>query len=114
MLHAAGNYFGNFSGQNITFPPGSSAGDEACANTRIYSDDVLEVSEATVNVEVFPRQFGLAFVPVEQRFARVTIVDANGKQFPWDVCVATTYRAGHQKRYFKSTPQCELVHFTFC
>ena len=110
MLHAAGNYFGNFSGQNITFPPGSSAGDEACANTRIYSDDVLEVSEATVNVEVFPRQFGLAFVPVEQRFARVTIVDANGKQFPWDVCVATTYRAGHQKRYFKSTPQCELVH----
>ena len=47
----------------------------------IYSDDVLEVSEATVNVEVFPRHFGLAFVPVEQRFARVTIVDANGKQY---------------------------------
>ena len=110
MLHAAGNYFGNNTGQNITFPPGSSAGDEACASTMIYSDGVLEVSEATVNVEVFPRQFGRVSVSVERRFERVTIVDANGKQFPWDVCVATTYRAGHQKRYFKSTPQCELVH----
>ena len=78
-LHAAGNYFGN-SGQNVTFPPGSSAGDEACANILIYSDGVLEVSEATVDVEVFSRQFGLAFVAVEQQFARVTIVDANGKQ----------------------------------
>ena len=110
LLHAAGNYFGNNTGQNITFPPGSSAGDEACASTMIYSDGVLEVSEATVNVEVFPRQFSHVSVSVEQRFARVTIVDANGKQFPWDVCVATTYRAGHQKRYFKLTPQCGLVH----
>ena len=57
-LHAAGNYFGNDTGQNITFPPGSSAGDKACASTMIYSDNVLEVSEATVNVEVFPRHFG--------------------------------------------------------
>ena len=79
-LHAAGNYFGDISGQNVSFPPGSSAGDEVCASTLIYSDGVVEVSEATGNVEVFSGQFGLAFVPVEQRFARVTIVDANSKQ----------------------------------
>ena len=79
-LYAAGNYFGNFSGQNVTFLPGSSAGDEVCVSTLIYSDSALEASETTVNVEVFPRQFGLAFVPVERRLARVTIVDTNGEQ----------------------------------
>ena len=79
-LYAAGNYFGNFNGRNVTFPPGSSAGDEVCASTLIYSDGALEVSETTVRVEVFPGQFGLAFVPVEQQFAHVTIVDTNGKQ----------------------------------
>ena len=101
-LHAAGNYFEDISGRNVTFPPGSSAGDEVCASTLIYSDGVLEVSEATGNVEVFPRQFGLAFVPVEQRFARVTIVDANGKQLksclkdPWDGIQAQHFKAPKQ------------------
>ena len=80
MLHAAGNYFGNVSGYNVTFPPGSSAGDEACASTMIYSDDVLEVSEATVNLRMFQRRFDNATVRVVQPSARVTIVDANGKQ----------------------------------
>lgn len=68
------------SGQNVTFPPGSSAGDEVCASILICSDNILEVSEAIVNVEVFPRQFGDAIVPVERQFAHVTIVDANSKQ----------------------------------
>ena len=76
---ADGNYVGQTSA-NVTFPPGSSAGDEVCANTLIYSDGVLENSEATVNIRVFPRGFGRVSVPVERRSARVTIVDANGKQ----------------------------------
>ena len=78
-MPADGNYVGQISA-NVTFPPGSSAGDEVCASTLIYSDGVLEVSEATVNIEVFPREFGLVSVPAERRFARVTIVDANSKQ----------------------------------
>ena len=78
-MPADGNYVGRISA-NVTFPLGSSAGDEVCANTLIYSDDVLENSEATVNIEMFPRGFGRVSMPAEQRSARVTIVDANGKQ----------------------------------
>ena len=78
-MPADGNYVRRTS-TNVRFPPGSSAGDEACANTLIYSDGVLEVSEATVNIQVFPRGFGRVSVPVERRSARVTIVDSNGKQ----------------------------------
>jgi len=80
MLHAAGNYFGNVSGYNVTFLPGSSAGDEVCTSTMIYSDDVLEVSEATVNLRMFQRRFDNATVRVVQPSAHVIIVDANGKQ----------------------------------
>ena len=87
VLPADGNYGGGRSA-NVTLPPGSSAGDEACANTRIYSDGVLEVSEATVNIQVFPRRVS---VPVERRFARVTIVDANGKQL---ICLCTKILKG--------------------
>ena len=79
IMSADGNYVGRIPA-NVTFPPGSSAGDQVCANTLIYSDGVLESSEATVNIRVSSRQFGRVSVPVERRFARVTIVDANGKQ----------------------------------
>ena len=76
-MPADGNYVGRISA-NVTFPLGSSAGDEVRANTLIHSDDVLEVSEATVNIKVFARGFDL--VTVKRRSACVTIVDANGKQ----------------------------------
>ena len=89
-MPADGNYGGGRSA-NVTLPPGSSAGDQVCANTLIHSDGVLEVSEATVNVEVFPRRFGRVSVPVERRFARVTIVDANGKQL---ICLCTIILKG--------------------
>ena len=79
VLPVDGNYGGGRSA-NVTLPPGSGAGDQVCANTLIHSDGVLEVSEATVNIQLFPRQSGRVSVPVERRFARVTIVDANGKQ----------------------------------
>ena len=79
VLPVDGNYSGGRSA-NVTLPPGSSAGDQVCANTLIHSDGVLEVSEATFNIQLFPRQSGRVSVPVERRFARVTIVDANGKQ----------------------------------
>ena len=84
-MPADGNYVGRISA-NVTFPPGSSAGDEACANTLIYSDGVLENSEATVNIRVFPRVFDRVSVSVERRSARVTIVDANSKQLNLVVC----------------------------
>ena len=78
-MPADGDYVGRMSA-NVTFPRGSSAGDEVCASTLIYSDGVLESSEATVNIQVFPRQFGRVSVAAERQLARVTIVDANSKQ----------------------------------
>ena len=78
-MAADGNYVGQISA-NVTFRPGSSAGDQVCSNTLIYSDGVLESSEATINVEVLPRGFDLVTVEQRSRSVRVTIVDANGKQ----------------------------------
>lgn len=79
VMAADGNYVGQISA-NVTFRPGSSAGDQVCSNTLIYSDGVLESSEATINVEVLPRGFDLVTVEQRSRSVRVTIVDANGKQ----------------------------------
>lgn len=78
-MPADGNYGGGRSA-NVTLPPGSGAGDQFCTNTLIHSDGFLEPSETIVNIQLFPRQSGRVSVPVERRFAHVTIVDANGKQ----------------------------------
>ena len=37
---------------NVTFSPGSSAGDQACVSVPIYSDGVLERSDETFQVAV--------------------------------------------------------------
>ena len=78
MLHTGGSDFGQIS-TNVTL--GSSANDTVCIDTPIYSDGVLESSEETFTLEVFPltELSHFVFVPDERQFALVTIVDVNGK-----------------------------------
>jgi len=66
---------------NVTFPPGSSAGDHACISVPIYSDGVLERSEETFQVSVSPlaTQSRFVSVPFDRQSAIVTIVDTNSK-----------------------------------
>ena len=66
---------------NVTFPPGSSAGDQTCISVPIYSDGVLERSEETFQVTVSPlaTQSSFVSVPFDRRSAIVTIVDTNSK-----------------------------------
>ena len=66
---------------NVTFPPGSSAGDQACISVPIYSDGVLERSEETFQAMVSPlvTQSSFVSVPFDRRYAIVTIVDTNSK-----------------------------------
>jgi len=66
---------------NVTFPPGSSAGDLTCIGVPIYSDGVLERSEETFQVTVSPlaTQSSFVSVPFDRQSAIVTIVDTNSK-----------------------------------
>jgi len=66
---------------NVTFPPGSSAGDLTCISVPIYSDGVLERSEETFQVTVSPlaTQSSFVSVPFDRQSAIVTIVDTNSK-----------------------------------
>ena len=66
---------------NVTFPPGSSAGDQACISVPIYSDGVLERSEETFVATVSPlaTQSRFVSVPLDRRYAIAIIVDTNSK-----------------------------------
>ena len=84
MLHTGGIDFGQIS-TNVTLELNSRANDTVCIDTPIYSDGILESSEETFTIEVFPlaEQSHFAFVPDERRFALVTIVDVNRKHFSY-------------------------------
>ena len=65
----------------MTFPPGSSAGDQACISTPIYSDGILERSEESFVVAVFRLESQSRFVsvPLDRQTAFISIIDTNGK-----------------------------------